>query len=46
MKKKAITITIPENVYAELEKRAKDIGVSISSIVIELLYKETKKNNE
>ncbi|MDG9967508.1 hypothetical protein N7638_05650 [Achromobacter mucicolens] len=43
MKKKALTITIPENVYAELEKRAKTIGVSISSIIIEILYKETLK---
>jgi predicted CopG family antitoxin len=41
MKKKALTITIPDHVYAELEKRAKEIGVSIASIIIEILYKET-----
>ena len=43
MKKKALTITIPMNIYSELEKKAKDIGVSVSSIIKEILYKETIK---
>ncbi len=41
MKKKALTITIPDHVYSELEKRANLIGVSVASIIIEILYKET-----
>lgn len=43
MKKKALTISIPPAMYAELEKRAERIGVSVASIIIDILNKEITK---
>lgn len=42
MKKKALTISIPENVYSALEQRAGNVGVSVATIILDILYKETK----
>ena len=41
-KNKILTISIPETIYAELERMAKARGITVSSVIKSILYNHSE----